>query len=69
MLILAREVGQEIVIGEEDPETGQPPIVVKVVEILAGKVRFGVTAERKIPVHRREVWERIKAEGPQARSA
>ncbi|MFV3288107.1 carbon storage regulator [Pseudomonas sp. NY11955] len=52
MLVIGREVGEIIVIGDD--------IRIKVVETREGVVRFGVDAPRKVPVHRAEVYKRIK---------
>lgn len=51
MLILSRHKDEDIIIGDT--------IVVKVVEIRGDKVRLGITADKSIPVHRGEVYERI----------
>jgi carbon storage regulator len=56
MLVLSRQRDEEIVIGDN--------IVVKIVEIRGDKVRLGVEAPKEVPVHRREVYEAIKREGP-----
>ena len=56
MLVLSRHVNEEIVIGDD--------ISVMVVEIRGDKVRLGVEAPREVPVHRREVYEAIKRNGP-----
>ncbi|BDM24298.1 carbon storage regulator CsrA [Pseudomonas sp. NPDC089428] len=53
MLVIGREVGEVITIGDD--------IRIKVVESRNGMVRFGVEAPRKVPVHRAEVYRRIKA--------
>lgn len=53
MLVLSRDEGEEIVIGDD--------IVVRIVEVRGRKVRVGVTAPKDTPVHRREVYEEIKA--------
>lgn len=60
MLVLSREVDQEIVITTA---TGEE-ITVKVVDIRSGKVRIGVFADPKTSIHRREVQDAIR----QARS-
>ncbi|WP_336331832.1 carbon storage regulator CsrA [Pseudomonas putida] len=52
MLVIGREVGEVIVIGDD--------IRVVVVETRGGMVRFGVDAPRQVPVHRSEVYKRIK---------
>lgn len=53
MLVLSREEGQQIVIGE---------YVVTVVRIANNKVRLGVLAPRDVPVYRKEIHDRIQAE-------
>jgi carbon storage regulator len=52
MLIFTRQVQQVVTIGDE--------IEVKVLEIKRNHVRLGITAPKQIPVHRREVYDRIK---------
>lgn len=54
MLVLSRQQGEEIVIGDG--------IRVCVVEIRAGRVNLGISAPRDVAVHRREIWESIEAE-------
>ena len=58
MLVLSRQEEQEIVIGKED-------VVIRVLEIQAGKVRLGITAPKETSVHRREVWAAIQEGGVQ----
>lgn len=58
MLVLARKVGQIIVIGDG--------IEVIVVETRGDQVRLGIKAPRNIPVHRKEVLEQIAAQNKQA---
>ena len=53
MLVIGREVGEVINIGDD--------IQIKVVETRNGMVRFGVSAPREVAVHRAEVYKRIKA--------
>ncbi len=55
MLILTRKVGETIMIGED--------VVVKVLGVRSGQVKIGVQAPKELPVHRHEIFERIKAEG------
>lgn len=65
MLVLSRRIDEEIVI-----ETPQGPIYVMVISVdIKGKVRLGVSAPREVPVHRREVLERIQREGEKRRQA
>ncbi|WP_043203840.1 carbon storage regulator CsrA [Pseudomonas putida] len=62
MLVIGREVGEIIVIGDD--------IRIMVVQTRDGVVRFGVEAPREVTVHRAEVYKRIKeAEQRKARSA
>jgi carbon storage regulator len=53
MLVLTRKVGEVIMIGDD--------IVVEILHVCGGQVRIGITAPIDIPVHRREVYDRIKA--------
>jgi carbon storage regulator len=54
MLVLSRQVDEEIVIGDD--------IVVSVVRIRGDKVRLGISAPDSISIHRREVYEAIQRE-------
>jgi carbon storage regulator len=54
MLVLMRKLGQSVIIGDD--------IEVKVVGIDRGQVKLGFTAPHEVPVHRREVYERIQEE-------
>jgi carbon storage regulator len=52
MLVLSRKTNESIVIRDD--------IVVTVIEIRGDKVRLGINAPAEVPVHRREVYEKIK---------
>ena len=52
MLVLSRKKNESIVINDE--------IVVTIVEIGNGKVRLGIEAPKEVPVHRQEVYNKIK---------
>ncbi|WP_194791354.1 carbon storage regulator CsrA [Pseudomonas sp. UFMG81] len=54
MLVIGRELGEVIVIGDD--------IRITVVAIENGQVRFGISAPRHVEVHRVEVYKRIKEE-------
>jgi len=54
-LILSRHVNEQIVVGDE-------LVVITVVEIEGNTVRLALKSDREIPIHRREVAERIKKE-------
>lgn len=53
MLVLSRKKNESIVINND--------ITIVVVEIRGDKVRLGIDAPKEIPVHRREVFDAIKA--------
>jgi carbon storage regulator len=53
MLILSRKTNESIVIADN--------IVITVVEVRGDKVRLGIEAPKEVPVHRREVYDKIKA--------
>ena len=59
MLVLSRR-REEIIDIFPDGDLSGRVIEVFVVEITEGKVRLGITADKKIPVHRREVTEVIR---------
>jgi carbon storage regulator len=55
MLVLSRKKNESIIIRDD--------IVVTVVEVRGDKVRLGIDAPKEVPVHRREVYEKIKGAG------
>ncbi|GAB6116983.1 carbon storage regulator CsrA [Thermoanaerobacter sp. CM-CNRG TB177] len=59
MLILTRKVGQAIIIGEN--------VEIKILEIVDGQIKLGVTAPKSISVLRKELIE-IKDENLKAAS-
>lgn len=54
MLILSRNTGQEIKIGND--------VTVKVLGVSGNQVRIGVEAPKDVEVHREEIYQRIQAE-------
>lgn len=60
MLVLARKVGQSIVINDN--------VEVLIIEVRGDQVRLGIEAPRTIPVHRKELLEQIKAQNVNAAS-
>ena len=61
MLILARRIGESIVIGDQ--------VEVSVVDIKGDQVKLGISAPRAVPVFRREVYQAIQEENRRAASA
>ena len=59
MLILSRKNQESIVVGRA--VTGEPMLKVTVLDIKGGKVRLGFEGDSSVPIHRTEVWERIRA--------
>ena len=53
MLVLTRQVGEKLVIGNE--------VVIEVLSVSGEHVRLGITAPRETSVHRFEVFEEIQA--------
>jgi carbon storage regulator len=61
MLVLSRKSREAVVIGGSDGF--HRLLKVTVLDIQGTKVKLGFEADADVPVHRAEVWERIKAEG------
>jgi carbon storage regulator len=61
MLILARRIGESIVIGDQ--------VEVSVVDIKGDQVKLGISAPRAVPVFRREVYQAIQEENRRAAAA
>ncbi len=54
MLILTRRVNETLMIGDD--------VTVTVLGINGNQARIGVNAPRSVPVHRQEIYEKIKLE-------
>ncbi|MFM8733884.1 MAG: carbon storage regulator [Pirellulales bacterium] len=57
MLVLTRKNRESVVIGRSDEM--QIVLEITVLEIEGGRVRLGFEADSRMPIHRREVWDRI----------
>ena len=58
MLVLSRKSKESVVVGGRG--RFEPTLKVTVLEIKSGSVRLGFEADASVPVHRAEVWERIR---------
>jgi carbon storage regulator len=58
MLVLSRQRDETIMIGDD--------IEITVVDVRGDKVRLGINAPARIAVHRKEVYEAIRAENERA---
>jgi carbon storage regulator len=59
MLVLSRKCLESVVVADSDGV--EQLLKVTVLDIVGGRVRLGFEAHAGIPVHRSEVWERIRA--------
>jgi carbon storage regulator len=59
MLVLTRKCQEVVVVGGANGF--EPLLKITVLGIVNGHVRLGFEAAADIPVHRMEVWERIRA--------
>jgi carbon storage regulator len=55
MLILTRRMGESIIIGED--------ITISLLKIKGGQASIGIEANKNIPVHREEIYQKIKNSG------
>jgi carbon storage regulator len=59
MLIMTRRLGEKIMIGSD--------ITLTIVGVQGSQVRIGVDAPRDVPVHREEIYVRIRREQAEER--
>ena len=60
MLVLTRKNRESVVIGRPDDQ--QVVMVITILSVEGGRVRLGFEADSTMPIHRREVWDRIHGE-------
>ncbi len=58
MLVLTRKINQSIMIGDK--------IEVKILDVKGDQVKLGIEAPKRIPVHRKEIFEEIMRENIRA---
>ncbi|MDF1795255.1 MAG: carbon storage regulator CsrA [Coxiellaceae bacterium] len=54
MLVLTRSVGDRLIIGDD------AEITLNVLDIRGNQVRIGINAPKTVPVHREEIYQKIK---------
>ena len=59
MLVLSRKSQESVVVGGSGGFDRMLKVVV--LEIAGGKVKLGFDVDPSVPVHRSEVWERMRA--------
>jgi len=60
MLVLTRKNRESVVIGR--PDDHEVVMVITILSVEGGRVRLGFEADNTMPIHRREVWDRIQGE-------
>jgi carbon storage regulator len=60
MLVLTRKNRESVVIGRADQQ--EVVMVITILSVEGGRVRLGFEADSSMPIHRREVWDRIRSE-------
>jgi len=58
MLILTRRVGETLMVGDD--------VTITVLGVKGNQVRIGINAPKDVPVHREEIYLRIKDEEQQS---
>lgn len=58
MLVLSRKSHESVVVGGS--VNSDPTMIVTVLEIRGGRVTLGFDVAKEVPVHRQEVWERLR---------
>jgi carbon storage regulator CsrA len=61
MLVLSRKRGEAVMVGEA--EGFEHRLKLTVLEVSGATVRLGFEVDKSVPVHRWEVWEKIRVAG------
>lgn len=61
MLILTRCLGERVIIGDNE-------IIIHVLSQNKQQIKLGITAPADMPVHREEIYKKIRAEGKRVNS-
>jgi carbon storage regulator len=54
MLILTRRAGETVIVGND--------VAVTIVAVKGNQIRIGISAPKNVPIHREEIYERIRRE-------
>lgn len=54
MLILTRRIGETLMIGDD--------VALQILSVNGNQVKIGIEADKKVPIHRLEVWRKIQDE-------
>ena len=54
-LVLSRNIGQLIIIGDRE-------VTFTILGVNGNQVRIGIDADKSVPIHREEIFERIQQE-------
>jgi carbon storage regulator len=57
MLVLTRYIGQSIVVGDQKKSM----FTFSILSVKGSQIKIGVEAPKEIPVHREEIYERIRS--------
>lgn len=63
MLVLTRSIGDRLIIGEKGE------ITLNVLDIRGNQVRIGIDAPKNVPVHREEIYQKIKDESTETHAS
>jgi carbon storage regulator len=62
MLVLSRKAQESVVVGGS--ANSEPTLIVTVLEIRGNRVSLGFNIAKDVPIHRQEVWDRLREDAP-----